>query len=545
MTERVAWPAPPREPGSWASDAPVGSASSNGSRPVTPVLTVPSSAGAPAGEGEPGPAIGHAGWTNPPPPPLTAGSAPDARGDRAPMWALVLSVIVIAAVAMGGAWLVLSGGEDHPDRWDDRVGPLAAWVADARGLDFEHPVYVNFLTEAEYTSAATTAEPTTAEADEAMVDMVSLLRALGLVSGDVDLTDSVNTLNDTGTLAFYQPSDGQVYVRGTTLTPALRVTLVHELVHVLQDQHFDLERAGDDDADPHGTLRAVAEGDAGRIEDLYVAEELTDDERAAYEEESAATGQDAVDQIADEVPDGLTAMFAAPYVFGEPFVTHLVEVGGSGDIDRALEDPPSSRVLFDPRLWGTDDEVDAPVEAVPPAGVEELDSGFVGAPSLYLVLVARSSPQEALAAVDAVSGDHYVSYRDGSRVCVRTALVGRDDAAETLLEGVLDTWVAQSPAGAASVSRDRNGAVQFQTCDPGEEATAPVVSLDSLALPVVRTVLHTTIVGSGGNEAQSACVLDLVVPALTPEELSAETGEAQEALQGRVAGAMMTCATAG
>lgn len=461
------------------------------------------------------------------------------------MWVLVLSVVVIAAVAVGGAWLVLSGGEDHPDQWDDRVAPLAAWVADARGLEFEHPVYVNFLTEAEYTSAATTAEPTTAEADEAMADMVSLLRALGLVTGDVDLTDSVNTLNDTGTLAFYQPSDGQVYVRGTTLTPALRVTLVHELVHVLQDQHFDLQRSGDEDADPHGTLRAVAEGDAGRIEDLYVAEELTDDERADYEEESAASGQEAVDEITDEVPDGLTAMFAAPYVFGEPFVTHLVEVGGSGDVDRALEEPPSSRVLFDPRLWGTDLEDDAEVEAVPPAGVEELDSGFVGAPSLYLVLAARTTPQEALAAVDAVTGDHYVSYRDGSRVCVRTALVGRDGDAEALVEGVLNAWVAQSPAGVASVTRDRNGAVQFQTCDPGEEATAPVVSMDSLALPVVRTVLHTTILGSGGNEAQSACVLDLVVPALTAEELSAETGEAQESLQGRVAGAMMMCATAG
>ena len=58
------------------------------------------------------------------------GGNPDDRADRAPLWVLVLSVAVLAAVAIGGAYLVLSGSEDHPDTWDDRVEPLAAWVAD-------------------------------------------------------------------------------------------------------------------------------------------------------------------------------------------------------------------------------------------------------------------------------------------------------------------------------------------------------------------------------------------------------------------------------
>jgi hypothetical protein len=458
------------------------------------------------------------------------------------MWVLVLSVAVLAAVAIGGAYLVLSGNDDHPDAWDDRVAPLAAWVADARGLEFDHPVYVNFLTEAEYTSASATAEPTTDEAEEASDEVVAQMRALGLVSGEVDLTESVNTLNDSGTLAFYQPSDQQIYVRGTTLTPAMRVTLVHELVHVLQDQHFDLNRSGNDEADPHGTLRAVAEGDAGRIEDRYVAEELTDDERVAYEADSTSAGEEATDLIAGSVPDGLTAVFAAPYVFGEPFVAYLDEVGGNGDIDRALAEPPSNRVLFDPRLWDTDREVDADVDVVVPPGVDEVDSGRLGSPILYLVLSGRTTQQDALAAVDGVAGERYVAFRDGSRVCVRTTVVGRDEAQEVELEAALTGWVGQSPPGTASVSRDRNDALQFQACDPGEtETVAAAVSLDSLALPVARTSLYLELRRSGGTDAQSACVTDVVVPGLTTEELTVQSDELTAALQQKVLGAIELC----
>ena len=37
-------------------------------------------------------------------------------------------------------------GPGHPDEWDPRVADLAAFVEDERGLDFDHPVYVDFLT---------------------------------------------------------------------------------------------------------------------------------------------------------------------------------------------------------------------------------------------------------------------------------------------------------------------------------------------------------------------------------------------------------------
>ena len=50
-------------------------------------------------------------------------------GLESAVWALIA-----VAVAIGGAYLVLSGSGDHPDNWDDRVEPLAGWVAYTRGL---------------------------------------------------------------------------------------------------------------------------------------------------------------------------------------------------------------------------------------------------------------------------------------------------------------------------------------------------------------------------------------------------------------------------
>ena len=66
----------------------------------------------------------------------------------------------------------------------------------------------------------------------------SLLRALGLVTGKVDLLGATNEANGAGTLAYYSFEDKQITIRGQRLTPAVRSTLVHELTHALQDQHF-------------------------------------------------------------------------------------------------------------------------------------------------------------------------------------------------------------------------------------------------------------------------------------------------------------------
>jgi hypothetical protein len=192
-----------------------------------------------------------------------------------------VGVLLIAGV---GASMVLGGDDGHPSEWDPRVTDLVAFVEDERELDFAHPVYVDFLTPEEYSNATRADETDLTDEDrDSLEDSEAVLRALGLVSGDVDLFESSNELNDSGTLAYYDNSTGRITVRGTEMTLDLEVTLVHELTHALQDQHFDLGRLRDLDTTGESTaFRAVVEGDASLVEERFVAT-LDDADLEEYE----------------------------------------------------------------------------------------------------------------------------------------------------------------------------------------------------------------------------------------------------------------------
>src|SRR3546814_898086 len=247
--------------------------------------------------------------TLPPPPPtwpMPAPPPPPGPRPKRPRWVDAV-VVMVGGTLLVGALAVVTGvtdsGPDHPDTWDPRVAQLVEFVEDERGLTFDHPVHVDFLTAEQY-SAQTTSDPDgVADEEQAELDRyASELRAFGLATGEVDLFEAYNAVSDAGTLAFYDPSDERIQVRGTEVTVGLQVTLVHELTHALQDQHFDLERLYDDENDNNASTAflGLIEGDAMRIEDAYVSSELDAEEKTAYEDEYAGEldrSQDATSEV--------------------------------------------------------------------------------------------------------------------------------------------------------------------------------------------------------------------------------------------------------
>jgi hypothetical protein len=450
--------------------------------------------------------------------------------DRAPRWILAVAALVVLGLVAASAYLVLRGGRQHPKQWDARVEPIARWVADERDLAFEHPVEVRFLTAEEYTEASTGGDAELSEEDQAaMDDLLAQFRALGLIEGKVDLLEAQKTLSDAGSLAFYDPETEKVYVRGSELTPGLRVTLAHELTHVLQDQHFDLQRVTEDGEDGTASvLRALAEGDATRIEDAFIAEVLSDADREEYEETSRAEGEAATEKLDGAVPPILTALFAAPYAFGPELVTFLDQRDGARTIDEALQDPPTEEVLWDPRLYGTSAAEPADVGVSAPRDAEELDSGDFGQAAWYFVLASRLDPKAALTAADGIAGDAYVVYREKDQVCVRVDAAGDtpEDLAE--LDNALKLWVGQGPEQRASVAIEGDEVV-FRSCDPGEEAEGlGEVSTDLLGLPVTRTQIYNSVVEQGGTSEQASCYADGIIDVFTFEQLLSDFPASEE-----------------
>ena len=216
-------------------------------------------------------------------------------------------------------------------------------------MHFDHPVPVRFLDEKAFrreTAVDTAGKPNAEKKAERATES---LRAGGLLSGKVDLLKAISTERQSSVLAFYSPDDKEVVVRGTgALDAAHRVTLVHELTHVLQDQHFDLNAMDDKvGRDPEGSseaLRAVVEGDAVRIEKQYV-KKLSAADRQAYNDENNQGVERAGHETA-KVPAILTLQFSAPYRYGPPVLQVLTADGGNRSVDRAFERGVFTQKLF-------------------------------------------------------------------------------------------------------------------------------------------------------------------------------------------------------
>lgn len=481
--------------------------------------------------------MGGGGFGHPPPPTSTK----KVRVDRAPAWIRGLAGVILFALAGGAAYLLTQGGPSFPSDFDEDVAPLAEWVAAQRGLEFHHAVEVNFLTPEEYTEAITGGESVEMD-DEALAeleDSAALLRAMGLLEGEVDLLDATETLIDSGSLAFYSPETKEVYVRGTEITPAMEVTLVHELVHVVQDQHFDLTRVGDLESGDADVLRSLVEGDATRIERRYVFEELSDEEREDYFAESQASADESQTVLDESVPPVLTAMFTAPYMFGPSYVTFLEATGGNDAVDDALENLPIERHLYNPLDIERTGSTGATPTLEAPEGSESMEEGDFGQITWFLLLSARLDPNAAMAATDQIYDDHYVAFRRDDQVCVRLAATTFDDDGMQALVGALGEWKAAAPDQHVDVDAG-DGSVVLDACDPGADSgVASDLSVDTLILPVARTQIFAELLDTGLGDDVAECGATRMVEILDVDQLTSE--ELDPEAQNQVMAAMAGC----
>lgn len=370
---------------------------------------------------------------------------------------------------------------DAPDGWDPRVTDYARFVERARGLEFEHPVRVQFLSERAFRRAAATwyAQPTSQEREDAERRAADLL-ALGLVTERFDVLAATEVVDTSATLGWYDEEREEMVVRGTDVDDVdVQLTIVHELTHVLQDQHFDLSRL-DARASTAGELAAVGaliEGDATLVEQKFLASKP----RAvqdAYRETLAA------DDDARATADGRAAwplvydLWAAfEYDLAPTALGAVVAEHGRAGVDDLFRSPPrSEEAIVDPVALAQDDRPRR--VALPRFEVGERPRGpadDVGAFSLYLVLSARIPWRDALRAVDGWGGDRVRSYRQategGERGCVKLAVVGDTEADTRELDRAFRRWARAMPDGAASVGREGDRVV-VAACATGVAPTS-------------------------------------------------------------------------
>ena len=362
--------------------------------------------------------------------------------------ALVASLLLVRGASSGEEVLEPPGERDAAEEPDEPptqeeleevVAEISAFVEQETGLSFLEPVTVELAGEGEFQDRLL------ADFDEDVEDLRAtevFLKALGLVDPDVDLVESMRSLLGGGVVGSSDPETDELVVRGAALTPYVRTTIAHELVHALDDQHHDLHRPEYDDGPDEISFgfSALVEGNARRIESAYL-ESLGDDAvaDALAEELAIGTGIDYSD-----IPDVLFDLISAPYVLGEPFVDAVLDDGGREALVAAFADPPTTteQVLDPARYLDREPAIAVPTPTVPGEPVEE---GMIGQLLVRLVLADELSRDEARVAAEGWGGDVAVAWRDGDRACVTATLVG-DDVRETEeMRQAFERWAAAKP----------------------------------------------------------------------------------------------------
>jgi hypothetical protein len=442
---------------------------------------------------------------------------------------LALAGVIVVLLAAGGGGLYLTKSR-KPAKWEPEVVPLARFVENTRGGRFRKAVPIVFESDKVYKKHFASDGETPDK--QVLEDMLGELRALGVVSGDLDLVKSGETLGAEGTAGFYSSEDHRIHVKGDRRdlkTVTLRTTLVHELTHAYDDQHFDLNFGEDPDKDSKATSgeefgrTAVVEGSAQTVESEYVGS-LSDADREKY----IASFDDAAEKDPgraklDELPPVFTELFGLPYELGPRYLNGLRLARGAkgygGAIDQAFRSAPvTEEQVLKPQATSEAvrlEKVAAPKVRAPEVAIKQdpSDADF-GQVSLAIVLAPHVGTDEAIAAVDGWSGDAVTRYRPrkGGPSCIRVAVAFDSAAGAERFSRDAALWAAAIPGASVSPVAGSDRIAQLDACDPGAKgpavkAASPTVTeaLD-LRIDIVSSFIESGVAAPGAQ-----CVVDAAV----------------------------------
>ena len=313
-----------------------------------------------------------------------------------------------------------------------------------RGLRFRRPVKVEYLEDAAFSSRLLADQRQyRASTDREGV----LLRALGLLEPSVDVELAMEELLKAGVIGYYDPRRKELAVRGTNAGVQTRHALVHELTHALQDQWFNIDTPDGLDGDAEIAFKAVLEGDARRVEQMYIAG-LPEADRAGIQHEGDGG-------LPAATPPVLIQELSFPYQAGAVFLQVLEQQGGQTVIDSAFKKRPlaTAQVMQPTRFLNGF----VPTEVAPPAVPGTPTSqGVFGEFRIALILsplvpTGRLEVAEERAALAAWQGDHFATWRDGDRDCVRVNFRADGPDGEAALLSALTKYAATRP-GASTQS---------------------------------------------------------------------------------------------
>ncbi|MFQ5517516.1 MAG: hypothetical protein ACE5E8_08060 [Acidimicrobiia bacterium] len=360
-----------------------------------------------------------------------------------------------------------------------QIDELVAVTERIRGLPFVEPPKVSFLSHDMLDVRIRDILAASLDPEDAALQ-ASLLTLLGLVAEGTDLGALYEDLYAEQVLGFYDGDTVELVVAADSaeLSATSKVTLVHELIHALTDQHFAFhDRHADaldaDAFDEAEALLALAEGDATYFQFIYTQEELSIFELL----ELAAETIGADSPVFDGAPKVVQDQLLFPYDKGFAFVDRLVGGGGIAAVDEAYQNPPlTTRDIFHPdRFLSGRPRRTIEIPRADLDGWQVYEEGTYGEFGLWQLFTGSFDDGYRTQLATGWEDDGYRIYRRDSDVAfvLLSQMVDEDNAVE-LAQALL--VMARNQMGAGQ-GVDRAGGVEF----PG----APYAFVDRVGDQVV------------------------------------------------------------
>lgn len=300
-----------------------------------------------------------------------------------------------------------------------KLSATLAYVSEIRNLAAKSEVRGSLIARAQIERFLTTEidEQTPKDVLEATQ---AVLFGLGTVDAGFDYRASILQLMTAQLLGFYDPKRKTFFVESNLSGEEADVTLFHELVHALQDQHYDLSHLGDfeeDGGDRQSAVHGLAEGDATSV--MIDAMLKPSGSNALQVPDGVFQAQTLLGSASASAPPVLVRSLLAPYVDGLAFTNQLRRSGGFAAVDEAWRAPPISteQLLHVDKFLTHEAPLVVPLPSTPPH-LPELTLRFhdvMGEQALRILLEEWLPARTAAAAAAEWGGDRLSAFADEAR----------------------------------------------------------------------------------------------------------------------------------
>lgn len=300
-------------------------------------------------------------------------------------------------------------------------------VSRLRDLEIKYPVKSALKTRDEIEASVIRDLDESTPPEEFEASQKTLVK-MGLITKDFQLRNYIVKLLREQVAGFYEPKTKEFYLAAWLPLSEQKKVIAHELVHALQDQHFDLRRfekwpKGDSDAEL--AAHALVEGEATLVMIQYDLEQsglrgIDMTRIGSLTDRLIDSDSDANDPnypVLSAAPNVLRENLQFPYVYGAGFAQAVLKAGSWRGLDNVYQQlPASTEQIIHPEKYLARDN---PVKIEIPALVTifgkawKQSDGDVNGEFGYLVLLGEFIPKSAArAAATGWGGDRYSFYEN-------------------------------------------------------------------------------------------------------------------------------------